>query len=242
MKKLGTWISTCSPIVGEIMADAGFDFVCVDCEHSPASYCDVQNICQAIDSIDPSVATWVRVPGVDYSVVKRYLDTGVRGIIAPLVNTRAQAEELVEACKFPPLGRRGVGYSRSCRYGHTVEQYSRYANDHVFLGVQIEHVAALANLDDILSVEGIDCAFIGPYDLAASMGHLGRPDHPDAERAASQVIEACERWGVSAGIHCVQPDPARVRAAHEKGFNVIAYSLDITMLSTAARNAVAELK
>lgn len=240
--KLGTWVSTASPIIGELMADAGFDFICVDCEHSPASYMDVQNISAAVDSIDPSCATWVRVPGVDYASVKRYLDTGARGIIAPLVNTREQAEELVDACKYPPLGRRGVGYCRASRYGKTVEPYTRFANDHVFVAAQIEHIDAIPNLDDILSVEGIDCAFIGPYDLAASMGHLGRPEHPDAERAMSSIIDACERWGVAAGIHCVQPDPARVVAAKERGFSVIAYSLDITMLSKSAHDAVSALK
>jgi 2-dehydro-3-deoxyglucarate aldolase len=235
---IGSRINTTSPIVAEIMAAAEFDFLVVDCEHSSIDLQGTQRLFQAIAAAGTACVPMVRMPGNTYESTKRYLDAGAGGVIAPLINSGAQARELVRSAKYPPLGDRGVGYGRSHGYGFAFDEYMARANEMVFTCVQIEHVEAVRNLDAILSVEGIDAAFIGPYDLTASMGITARFDHPEYIAARTRILRACEEHGVAAGVHVVQPRPEEVNARLDEGFSVIAYSLDITMLGTACRQGL----
>lgn len=237
---LGTWINSGSPINAEIAAQAGFDFVVVDVEHSPVDLERTHSLFQAIRSGNPDSVPMVRAHGVDYSHLKRYLDLGAGGIIAPFVNSVEDAEQLVRTCKYPPMGDRGVGFCRANDYGSDLSNYVASANDDIVLTVQIEHIKGVEAIDDILAVEGIDAAFIGPYDLSASMGITAQFDHPDYIAAKERVLQACQRHGTACGLHVVDPDPRQVRDAIKNGYSLIAYSLDITILTHFYRQGVKE--
>ena len=239
---VGSWINSGSPIVAELMATCGFDFLCVDVEHSAVDLPQAQQLFQAICSGNPTCSPIVRLPGVDYSFVKRYLDAGARGVVAPLVCTRQEAEQLVEAIYYPPRGNRGVGFCRANQYGLNLSGEFERANDEILTAVQIEHVRGVENIDKILSVDGIDAVFIGPYDLSASMGLSAQFDHPDFTAAKTRILDACRRHGVTPGIHVVPPDTAAFMDAFQQGYRFIAYSLDITILTTVCRNGLGTIR
>lgn len=239
---IGSWINSGSPIVAELMAAAGFDFLCVDAEHSAVDLPQTQQMFQAIRSGNPDCAAIVRLHGVDYALVKRYLDAGARGVVAPLVRSREEAELLVQACKYPPMGLRGVGFCRANNYGMRLADECAKANEEILLAVQIEHIEAVNNIDDILAVKGIDAVFIGPYDLSASMGITGQFEHPDYVDARDRILAACGRHNIVPGLHVVPPQPQQVLDRHAEGYRFIAYSLDITMLTTACQQGLATIR
>lgn len=239
---MGTWLNSASPIVAEIASGAGFDFAVVDVEHSPVDLAQTHQLFQAISSGSSICVPMVRAHGVDYAHLKRYLDLGAGGVIAPLVNCAEDAEQLVRTCKYPPEGERGVGFCRANAYGPDLPDYVNRANDEILLAVQIEHVQGIENIDEILAVQGIDVAFIGPYDLSASMGITAKFDHPEFLAAKETVLKACQKHQVSCGLHIVQPNPQEVVDAIEEGYRFLAYSVDITLLTHFYRAAVNEVK
>ena len=230
---IGSWINSASPIVTEIMAGAGFDFLCVDVEHSAVDLPQTQALFQAARSGNPACHPIVRLHGVDYSLVKRFLDIGAGGVIAPLVNTPEQAEQLILATKYPPVGNRGVGFCRANEYGRNLKQHFDHANDDIMVAVQIEHHQGVDNIDAILNVKGVDAVFIGPYDLSASLGVTAQFEHPLYLEARNKVLDACDRHGIIPGIHVVHPEPAELLQRIKEGYQLLAYSLDITMLMDA---------
>lgn len=237
-KAIGSWISTGSPIVAELMAGCGFDFLAVDVEHSAVDLPQTQQIFQAIRAGNPDCAPMVRLHGVDYPLAKRYADAGARGIIGPLVNNAEQAKQLVDAIKYPPQGNRGVGFCRANRYGKDLGEEFERANEEILVAVQIEHIEGVQNIESILKVEGVDAIFIGPYDLSASMGITGQFDHPDFREARNKILGACLNKKIISGLHVIQPDPEELDRRVKEGYSLIAYSLDITMLLNASQEGV----
>lgn len=238
---LGSWINTVSPIVTEIMSNSGFDFLCLDAEHSALDYFSALQLFQAMKAGNPNCAPLVRMQGNNYADTKRYLDAGALGVIAPLVNTKEEAEYLVESVKYPPLGNRGVGYGRSHAYGFEFDNYMEFAKENIFIAIQVEHIDAVNNFDAISSVNGIDAIFVGPYDLTASMGITAQFDNPDYLNALVYVNKICSEKGLISGIHVVQPSPEEVIQKYKMGYNLIAYSLDITIIGTNCRNAIKQI-
>jgi 2-dehydro-3-deoxyglucarate aldolase len=239
---IGSWINTASSIIAEIMSGSGFDFLVVDAEHSAVDMNDCIHLFQAIKSGNPNCTPMVRMPGNAYQDTKRYLDAGAMGVIAPLIITRKEAELLVNSVKYPPKGERGVGFGRSHGYGFAFDEYMKMANEETFVCVQIEHIKAVENIDDIFSVKGINAAFIGPYDLSASMDLTAQFEHPDYEKAVQTILQKCREYGLMAGIHVVQPDTGEVQKRIEQGFSMIAYSLDITMIGKACREGIKNIR
>lgn len=239
---IGSWINSASPIVAELMASTGFDFLAVDIEHSAVDLVQTQALFQAIKSGNPNCAALVRLAGNSYADTKRYLDAGAAGVIAPLINTADQARELVRSVKYPPEGMRGVGFCRANGYGMRLKESVASANDETFVCVQIEHIEAVRNIDDILQVTGIDAVIIGPYDLSASLGLTAQFDHPEMVAAVNAIGNACKRHSVIAGIHIVQPDVADAVRRYQEGYRFIAYSLDITMLMNACISGLTEIR
>ncbi len=170
------------------------------------------------------------------------MDVGATGVIAPLVNSPEQARGVVRAVKYPPEGDRGVGFCRANMYGMDFDRATAAANDETFVCAQIEHIKAVENIDEILSVPGVDAVFIGPYDLTASMGVTAQFDHPEVKGAMQRVLAACLKSGTAAGIHVVQPDPEEVLRRFDEGYRLIAYSLDIVMLQRACVDGLAEIR
>ena len=239
---LGSWLNSGSPIVAELMAQAGFDFLTVDAEHSAVDLPQTQQLFQAMRSGHPECACWVRVHGADYSLVKRYVDAGARGVICPLVNTVEQAEQLVGAVRYPPVGMRGVGFCRANRYGLTVSEEFAHGDDETGVIIQIEHRDAVAQIENLAAVKGIDGVFIGPYDLTASMGIPAQFDHPDYVRARQHVLTVCRAAGLAVGIHVVQPNPMEVKLRLDEGYQIVAYSLDITMLTQSCHEGLRAIR
>lgn len=239
---VGSWLNTGSPIVAELMAATPFDYLTVDIEHSAVDLPQAQTLFQAIRAGNAECAPLVRLPGCDYATTKRYMDAGAAGVIAPLINSAAQAEELVKAVKYPPQGARGVGYCRANGYGVHLNEAVTWANEQTLVCVQIEHAEGVRNIREILAVPGVDAAFIGPYDLSASFGKTGQFDCEEMVEARRRILSACRESGVAAGIHVVQPDVAEFLRRISEGYQLIAYSLDITMLVRACRDGLSAIR
>lgn len=239
---IGSWINSASPIVAEIMASCGFDFLCVDAEHSPVDIAQTLSLFQAIRSGGPNCAPFVRLHGIDYAFVKRYLDAGAHGVIAPLVRTANDVTLLLQAAKYPPIGLRGVGFCRANGYGLTLDKEVACANDNVLSVIQIEHIDAVTNINELLAIPGVDAVFVGPYDLTASMGITGQFSDPQYKAALRKILTSCGEHGIAAGIHIVAPSPQELCARIEEGYRLLAYSLDITMLTDHCTRGLSEIR
>lgn len=238
---LGSWINSASPIVTEIMSGAGFDFLCIDAEHSAIDYNTSLQLFQAMKAGNPNCAPLVRMQGNNYTDTKRYLDAGAIGVIAPLVNTKEEVEYLIKSVKYPPHGNRGVGFGRSHAYGFEFDKYMEFAKENIFIAIQIEHIDAVNNFEEMAKVGGLDAIFVGPYDLTASMGITAQFNHPDYLNALEKINHICKKNNIISGIHVVQPSPDEVIEKNKMGYNMIAYSLDITIIGTNCRNALTQI-
>ena len=234
---LGALLTLPSPEVAEILADAGFDWLFIDMEHGLLDLTIVQRIGQAVAG---RCACVVRVPTHDAVWIKKVLDIGVAGLIVPQVNTPAQAAEIVRHAKYPPVGVRSVGLARAQGYGAAFDSYVRTANEATAIIVQVEHIESVRNVERIISVAGVDCAFVGPFDLAASMNKMGQINDPEVQATIARVRQACAAKNTPAGIFA--PTVERGQAAFADGFTLVAVGMDVTILGGAARKMVEALK
>ena len=234
---VGTWLSLASPISAEYMAHAGFDWLVVDTEHSPVGFETTVQCFQAICTT--GTIPMARVAWNDSMLMKRLLDAGAMGLVVPMVNSAEEAEKAVKSMKYPPEGYRSLGGGRAGLYG---SDYMSWANDEIAVIVQIEHIDAVNRADEILSVKGVDACFIGPNDLAGSMGL--KPDihckHPEHEKAVMRVLETAKKVGKPAGIHCVTVEAVNRRI--DQGFQFIAMSSDAGLLRESATRVLSEIK
>lgn len=239
---VGSWLNTGSPVIAELLATIGFDFLTVDAEHAAVNVPRAQLLFQAITAGNPDCTPLVRLPTTEEETVKRYLDAGAQGVIAPLVNTTGEAETLVNAVKYPPDGRRGVGFARSNAYGTAFEGSVPADNDATLVCVQIEHAKGVKHINDILTVKGVDAAFVGPYDLSASFNLTGEFDRPEVQEAIDRVREACRDHDVAPGVHVVRPNTDQARRYLDEGYRMLAYSLDVTMLAHIAEQGLVAIR
>jgi 2-dehydro-3-deoxyglucarate aldolase len=237
---IGSWIMIGDLASAEIMADAGFDWITVDMEHTSITYEILPMLLAGIRAHGPEA--FVRIEDNNPVVIKRVLDCGAGGIIVPLVNNGTEAEAAVAAAKYPPNGVRGVSLGRASGYGNNFEDYFNSINDEVIVLAQIEHYLAVDKIEEIVSVEGLDGVFLGPYDLSGSMGIVAQFDHPRMAEARKRVLGAAGRAGKAVGIHEVRPEAEAVQALLKEGFNFIACSIDTVFLGTSARTVTGELK
>ena len=228
---IGSWLSIPSPVVAEIMAQAGIPWLVVDMEHSVIDFETMQAMFLAME-LNKCIPL-VRLSGKDPNQAKRVLDAGAYGIIAPMVNTAEEAEMMVNSVKYPPWGKRGVGLARAQGYGMKFDDYMEQFNKHSIVILQIEHKDAVENIDAILSVKGIDGIIIGPYDLSGSYGIPGEFENDLIVEAENRVMEAANRKGIPAGIHVVHPNAGLLLTKVKKGFKFIAYGVDMLFLATS---------
>jgi len=228
----GLWLALAEPSSAELCATSGFDWVLIDGEHGPYDLRTILAVLQAVAPY-PSHAI-VRVPSHDPALIKQVLDLGACTLLVPMVDSAAQARDLVRATRYPPQGIRGVGsvLARASRWGHWTD-YLQVADDRQCLLVQVESVTAIAKAEEIARVDGVDGVFIGPVDLAASMGHLGQPSHPEVVAAIDTAIDAILRAGKAPGIFC--PDEKSARRYVERGVRFVAVGADAILLARAAR-------
>jgi 2-dehydro-3-deoxyglucarate aldolase len=209
-------------------------------EHSVTDYTEAQQLILAIQS--KGIKAFVRVGENNIRIIKRVLDAGADGIIVPSVNSAAEAKKAVDAVKYPPHGTRGVGLARAQSYGFGFDKYRDVSSKEIKLIVQIEHINAIRELDAILDTEGVDGSFIGPYDLSGSLGKPGQWDEPDVKEALVKYEETVKKYDKWVGFHVIQPDFNLVNEKIAKGYNFIAFSLDVLFLGTLLRNQMTELK
>ncbi len=225
---VGTWLSMPSPASAEYVSRLGFDWLVVDAEHSPVA---LETLAQMFMAMTASpTAPMVRIAGNRPERFKQVLDAGAWGVVVPMVNSRDEAERAVQATRYHPMGQRSVGGGRhALSFATTATDYYRHANEEVLLVLQIEHIRGVEHADEILSVPGVDACFIGPNDLAASMGlGLGvslESDHPRMVEAITQVQQLCRQHGVAPGIHC--SDAAAVNQRLHEGFQFCAMASEL---------------
>ncbi|MDD1653172.1 MAG: aldolase/citrate lyase family protein [Methanomicrobiales archaeon] len=226
---LGSWITLGHPAIGEIMAGIGFDWLTIDLEHSAITLGECQQLIQVIEL--RGCVPLVRVGENDPTVIKRVMDAGAHGVIVPMVNSRADAEQAVKSVKYPPAGFRGVGYGRAQGYGLHFEAYRDWNARDTLVVVQIEHIRAVEQMAEILTVPGVDAFIVGPYDLSASLGIPGEFSRPEFLRAMEQIRTTMGDFpGVAPGFHAVQPSPDDAVKKLEEGYRFLAYSLDTLIL------------
>jgi 4-hydroxy-2-oxoheptanedioate aldolase len=235
--QVGLWLSMADPYLAEVSATAGFDWLLVDGEHAPN---DLRSTLAALQAIAPYRSQpVVRAVAGEVALVKQLLDIGAQNLLVPMVDTADQARRLVSATRYPPGGIRGVGSAvgRASRWSQRTE-YLDVADDEVCLLVQAETVTALQNLEEICAVDGVDGVFIGPADLSASLGHRGKPGHPEVQAAIEGAIRRIVESGKAAGI--LTSDHVLARKYLELGATFVATGVDVLMYANAARKLAAE--
>ena len=230
----GAWLLLGSPAAAEVMAGLGYDWLIIDGEHTAVSMPQLQLMLQAMSGSD--TLPILRVPSQDRAQVKVALDVGVKGIMFPMVNSREQAIDAVRACKYPPEGVRGVGPGRASGYGLRGADYVRLANDEVLVLAIIEHADALAHLEEIVTVPGIDAFFFGFADYAASIGLTGQADHPRVREVRDAVLAATRRAGVPAAY--AARDAAHAGELIQMGFRFLSLGSDAGLMAGAADAAL----
>jgi len=224
----GAWLGIPDSMVAETIGSLGFDYLCIDMQHGLADYTRALGILQALGR--SSAAAIVRVPWNEPGIIGRMLDAGALGVIIPMVNTVAEAEAAVRACRYAPAGARSWGPTRAARLH---DEYStEAANSAVACIPMIETAAAVGAIDEILAVDGIDAIYIGPADLSITYGLQPAGDNPGVfAEAIETVLAACERHGVVPGIHA---NPALAQKRRDQGFRMITVCSDLLALAEGA--------
>lgn len=230
---IGTLVSLPSAETAELMALAGFDWLFIDLEHGPMSFLEAQRMIQAVgDRCD----CMVRVPENTELSMKKALDIGAAGIIAPKVNSAQEAKQIVSYCKYSPEGQRGVGATRAHGYGLHFQDYVDRANADTLVVLQIEHIEGVKAIESIVKVEGVDVIFVGPYDLSASMGLMGQVHHPEVLAAIGQVESVCQKAGKAMGYFGMTPES--VKPAIDRGYQLITCGTDTGFLAAGAQEVL----
>jgi len=231
----GSWLNLCSPISAEIMSRAGFDWLLIDMEHGHGDYQTLLGQLQAIEGSE-SIPV-VRVQWNDPAVIKRVLDLGAYGVMVPWVGNRAEAEAAVRATKYPPLGIRGIaGSHRAGGYGRHAAENRKRANDEILAVSQIETPTALAEIDEIVKIPGVDVIFIGPADLSTALGHMGDPGHPDVQAAFARIEAAARAQGVALGNITRNWDQART--LYQRGYQFLTLCSETTLLTQGGQEVL----
>lgn len=234
---IGTLLSLPSPELAEIASEAGFDWLFLDMEHGNL---DATVVLRMIQAVKRSCACVVRIPKNETIWTTKALDSGADGLIIPHVNSAGEAAEAVRNSKYPPEGNRSVGFSRASGYGRRFQDEVQKANRRTAIIVQIEHIAGVGHIDAILDVKGVDAAFIGPYDLSASLNMPGRIQDQDVQKAMERVKEACSRRGLPAGIYA--GDISSARKAFDDGYSFVCSGIDITLYAGAVDRIIKEIR
>ena len=228
--QIGLWSSLCSNIGAEVLADAGFDWILLDGEHSPNDVPSTMSQMQAL--VGGTATPIVRPAWNDAVMIKRILDIGAQTILVPYVQNAEEAKRAVAAVRYPPAGIRGVASSTRANHYGRVNNYLKLADSEICLLVQVETRPALGELEAIAKVEGVDGVFIGPSDLAASLGHIGNPAHPEVQAALEDAVKRLKAVGKAAGILTLSEEEARRYIGW--GYTFVAVGSDIGLLGRGA--------
>jgi 2-dehydro-3-deoxyglucarate aldolase len=233
-RSVGSWMQIPHASVAEIMGQAGYDWVAVDLEHGSVSTGQLPDLFRALEL--GGTLPLARVAQGSATDVKQALDAGAGGIIVPMIESAAQLLAVRDACRWPPAGTRGVGFSRANLFGMHFSAYREEAQAPLLVAM-IEHVRAVEALPQLASIAGLDALMIGPYDLSASMGLTGQFDHADFKTVLARIRAHAEAGRIPCGVHVVAPSREELKERINEGYRFLAYSIDAAMLIHAARIA-----
>jgi 2-dehydro-3-deoxyglucarate aldolase len=228
---IGSWMQIPHASIAEIMGQAGYQWVALDLEHGAIGVQQLPDLCRALEL--GGTLPLARIAEASARDCKQALDAGAGGVIVPLIESAVQLAAVRDDCRWPPAGRRGVGFSRANLFGRHFEDYRNEAQAPLLIAM-IESARGVAELDSILQVPGLDALLVGPYDLSASLGVTGQFDAPEFEAALASVRTLASRRGVACGIHVVAPDREQLQARLREGYRFIAYSIDAVFLHSSA--------
>jgi 2-keto-3-deoxy-L-rhamnonate aldolase RhmA len=234
----GSWISLCSPMAAEVMGLLGFDWLLIDMEHGAGDYQTLVHQLQAIAAAGDSEPI-VRVQWNDPVVIKRVLDAGARGVMVPGIRTVEEARRAIASTKYPPQGFRGIASVRGGKYGLD-SAYLKDANEHIAMFLQVETREAVAGIDAILDLPGIDVCFIGPNDLAADLGHTGNLGHAEVVGAIKKVEDAANARRIPLGT--VSRGWEAAKPLFDKGYQAVSILSDLHFLLNGARGALEQFR
>lgn len=239
-KTAGAWLASGSPVTAEILSLAGFDWLVIDLEHGAGDYMTMLSQLQVMNG--SGVVPLVRVAGNDPLIIKRALDAGAWGVVVPDIRTRKEAEAARRAVKYPPQGGRGIsGNTRAGAYGmQNSKLLMQTANERTMLVAQIESLEAVANLDDLLKVEGIDVFFIGPRDLGTSMGYFNDAAHPEVKKVTTVIEQKVLAAGKVLGTVTDSWEAAQER--YQRGYQFLSLLSEVSALGKLASDLVARFR
>mgnify|MGYP000403189354 CR=1 FL=1 len=237
---LGSWITIGNSSVVEIMATAGFEWLCIDLEHTSI---DLSTAKMLITTIHASnMKALVRVSKNEEVIIKRVMDMGADGVIIPMVKNKEDAQMAIDYVKYPPTGKRGVGLYKAQNYGLGFDKYKKWVEEEAVIIAQIEHIDAVNNIEEIITTAGIDGTIVGPYDLSGSMGVPGEYYREDVQAAILKVKEACLKHNKPYGFHVIESNPSALQSRIDEGCTFLAYSLDFFFLGDSAREGMKTIK
>lgn len=231
---IGSWIQIPHPSIAEIMGQAGYDWVAVDLEHGSIGVHQLPDLFRALELGD--TLPLARVATGNPQDCKQALDAGAAGVIVPMIESARQLVDVRDACRWPPAGKRGVGFSRANLFGKRFMSYRKEAQEPLLVGM-IESISAVDSLNEILSVDGLDAIFIGPYDLSASMGLTSQFDNPAFCRSMELIRALARSVSTPVGLHVVEPSREELKSRIDEGYQFIAYSIDSVMLEAISNYA-----
>lgn len=234
---IGSWMQLPHPSIAEIMGQAGYDWVAIDLEHGSIAVNQLPDLFRALELGE--TLPLARIAQGEIKDCKQALDAGAAGVIVPMVESAQQLCQVRDACRWPPAGTRGVGFSRANLFGKNFSSYMEEAQEPLLVAM-IEHKNAVSNLDDILHVEGLDALLIGPYDLSASMGMTAEFDAPEFVQTMQSIHTLAEKAQIPCGVHVVEPSKRELKQKISEGYRFIAYSIDAVFLNDSAPNPVAD--
>lgn len=238
---IGTAVSIAEPVIAEIYCNCGFDFIWIDTEHGPIDSSDLDRLIMTIKA--SGVAPFVRVPGADALQLKKVLDMGPAAIIFPQVKSLDDVKFAVSCCKYPPEGIRGFGPRRAIDYGlMDFKKYMGLAESEPWIILQIEHIDAVNNLEDILKIKGVNSIAVGPCDLSFSMGLPNMTDHPDVLNAFDKISLACDKAGIPLGISVGTSSIENIKAWIKRGISWIQGDADISHILNGGLGTIAAIK
>ena len=230
---IGSWMQIPNASIAEILGSAGYDWVAIDMEHGAITLNQLPDIFRALEL--GNTLPIVRLSEGSVKECKNVLDAGSAGVIAPMIENADQLRMIANACRWPPSGNRGVGFSRANLFGKNFKEYQSEAQKPLLVAM-VENNLAIDNLDEILKVDGLDAILIGPYDLSASLGILEDFQNPLFKSTVDKIFGACKKNNIPCGIHVVNPDINILNESIDNGYRFIAYSIDAVFLNSICIN------
>lgn len=224
----GGWVSYREPAIAETFAKAGMDFIAIDMEHTTISVDDANRIITSVQAED--CVCLPRPVSHNNDFIKPLLEAGADGTIIQMVNTKNEAQNLLNLQKFPPVGKRSFGVNRAHGYGFDFDSYIEAWNQSSIFMTQVESIEGVNNIDSLLELKDIDCVMIGPYDISGSLGLPGKTDHPKVREACRHVVQACTQRGVSCMTQISDVSLDAVKDAFEQGYTAIVLGSDLFVL------------